>query len=174
MANAPYYNEGLHVGTVLGQGLSEAGTGTAQFLLRVKVLGEVTGDDGSYQPSDRQYERSIYMALTEKTRDFVVDNLKLLGFDGSSMAQLDLSHPKAVSFVGKQVDLWCKHDAYNGKTSEKWSLAMPRKEMESLDAKKMRQLDSLFGKALASKPKSTKPEDENQDPTQITDDDIPF
>jgi hypothetical protein len=191
---APYYAEGLHVGEVVGQNLSKAKTGTVQFVLGVKVLG-VPNDADGYDPHKWQYTRTIYMALTDKTMSFVLEKLKYLGFDGTSLSQLDLAHPKAISFVGNQVDLWCKHDTnQSGDLVEKWNLSsgLPAMQFETLDAKEVRQLDALFGKALkANAPavksasrKAVQPEDENQetmapagfalDGTEITEDDLPF
>lgn len=180
--NGPFYEIGNYVGEVIQQGLTQAKTGTAQFLLRVKILGTPT-DDGAYEPCT-SFERSIYMALTPNTMQYVTPNLKQLGFTGTSLAQLDSgAGEKFQSFIGHQVDLWCSHEDDNsGNKREKWMISSPRQPIElvPVDAKKLRQLDALFGKALKDAPEkvSRKPEDENQDRAhynnpEITDDDLP-
>jgi hypothetical protein len=180
MANKPYYDIGVHMGEVISQGLTKASTGTAQFILRVKILG--VPDGTNYVAHSVQYERSIYMALTEKTMQYVVPKLQQLGFTGQSISQLDPSHPHHQSFVGNQVDLWCAHENDDkGGVREKWNISRPQSAMEitPLDSKQVRELDSLFGRALrqAGTPVlaggATKINHENE-PLGITDDDIPF
>ena len=88
--NGPFYPVGLYQGRVVSQGVGESGTGTPQFVLRIKVLGPVDGDE--YVPSKQQYERTVYMYLTEKTIPFVLETLAILGFEGDNIMQLDPSH----------------------------------------------------------------------------------
>lgn len=178
MANSgPFYDIGVHVGEVISQGLTKANTGTPQFILRVKILGIPEGE--TYSTHRTQYERSIYMALTEKTMQYVVPKLQQLGFTGQSISQLDPSHPHHQSFVGNQVDLWCAHENdTKGGVREKWSISRPQSEMQitPLDSKQVRELDSLFGKALGkSAPSEVATKSNSRDDSlEITDDDIPF
>lgn len=180
----PFYDVGPYIGEILQQGLTTASTGTVQFVLRVKVLGVPAGD--GYTPNRQQYERSIYMALTEKTESFVVPILQKLGFHGGSLATLDPGHPQHQSFLGDQVDLWCSHnDDGKGGTREQWSVSMEgaQRELVPVDPKKLRQLDALFSKSFSgSKAKPARAKEEpapekayfTADSQEITDDDIPF
>ena len=180
MANkGPYYDEGIHVGQVLQQGLTKATTGTFQFVLTIKVLGVADPHDSTtYVPHRTQFQRSIYMAITEKTIEFVVPTLETLGYEGSTFGALDPSHPEYQSFVDKTFDFMCLHEKdQEGNLREKWSVARRAKlpELKPLESREMRQLDALFGRALASKgkkPPVSVPGDANE--TGITDDDIPF
>lgn len=172
----PYYEVGVHVGRVIQQALTESNGGTPQFLLRVKVLGRGLAD-GSYEPHGQQFERSIYLPLTEKTLEWVVPQLQAIGFTGRSIAQLDPDHPQAHSFVGQDIDLYCGRDEYKGVEKEKWGISSGPKEFVSktLDPKALRKLDALFGKALGSKAVPVKPTAPDvEDDTEITDEDIPF
>jgi len=178
MANRPYYDVGLHVGLIVSQQLTEAKTGTAQFVMRVKIMGAPTGD-GGYDPYTNQYERTIYMALTEKTIDFVAPQLQKLGFTGTSLGQLDPNSPNHQSFVNNYADLWCSHkDDQQGNPRESWGISQDQPEREPLDPKKLRQLDSLFGKALRATgkpaPVTVQRPSRVDDINEITDDDIPF
>lgn len=178
MPSKPFYEIGPHVGEVISQALAEAGTGTAQFVLRVKILGTPT-NDGSYESHKTQYERTLYMALTEKTMSWVAPALVQLGFKGTQVSQLDPSHPQHQSFVGDQVDLWCGHREDNkGGWRENWNISnQTERERTPLDAKKTRQLDSLFGKALkqsGAAPATPPPTATRQNNPEISDDDIPF
>ena len=182
----PYYEEGLHAGEVLSQALTKSKTGTVQFVLRCKILGTATEE--GYTPASQQYERTVYMAITAGTIDFVVDTLKSIGYEKQSFKYLDPAVDGAHDFTGQQVDLWCKHDEYKGEQKEKWNISRPReqKPVELLSAAELRQLDALFGKALKggarSAPVKATPQKATavaepeplDDGTFITDDDIPF
>jgi hypothetical protein len=192
----PFYEEGPYVGEIIQQSLSESKSGTPQAVLRVKILG-IPEDDGTFTPVNRQYERTIYMALTPNTIAFQVENLRTAGFEGDKISQFDPSSPDHQDLTGNQINLWCKIEpAFSGDgEQERWQVSKGRQVIENkkpLDSKGLRSLDSLFSKALKATPaptksnkgKQTKPEDENQDAeipdrviddgTEITDLDIPF
>lgn len=177
--NRAYYDEGVHLGEVLQQGLTEAKTGTAQFVLKVKILGATEASDpmDEFAPHGQQYERTIYMPLTDKTVEFVVPQLQTLGFTGKSLGQLDPSHPSHQSLVGVRAKLWCGHKPdQSGDIREKWSISRESAPVTPLEPKKLRQLDALFGKALQGGAKLTpQPSSRVAVADQgITDDDLPF
>lgn len=179
MSNGPFYDIGLHVGQVTSQALTKASTGTPQFVLRVKVMGFPDGEV-SYAPHKQQYERSIYMAITEGTAGFVIDTLECMGYNEGTFGPLDPASSAHHSFVGQQINLWCKHEQnQKGQWQEKWSVSRPRPQQEftPIDKKDIRQLDSLFGKALKQRGPSSKPPmgagKKLDDGTFITDADIP-
>jgi hypothetical protein len=183
MASSPFYQPGQYVAEVTQQALGEAGTGTPQFVLRVKILGRPDpAEPDSYVPV-QQYERTIYRAITENTIDYVMEDLKTLGFAGNSFSDLDPASPNHQSFAGKQIDVYCKHeDDQKGNTREKWGLSGRQKalEVKPLDSKKTRSLDSLFGKNLKTIAQTAKPAAVQRsvavadNPHGITDDDVPF
>jgi hypothetical protein len=192
--SGPQYQEGVHIGEIKNQALSKAKTGNYQVVLGVKILG-IPNEDGSYDPHKFQNARTIYLTITDKTIDFVIPKLEAIGFTGSSFGQIDPAHAQSVNLVGQQVDLWCKHETgQDGQLREKWDISTGLKgvQTEALTTKEIRQLDTLFGKALKNKPQSnvsTKqrsapvkeenvnqegpPEEDSSDPG-ISDDDIPF
>jgi hypothetical protein len=189
MANAPFYGVGLHQGQIVGQGFTKAkSTGNLQLMLQVKILGVPEGN--SYIPHQQQYTRTIYYALTDKTAPFVIEALKTLGYEGETISQLDPGHKSHVSLVGRQCDLWCSYEANQDNTGERerWSISKGAQEIEPMDGKALRQLDSLFGKAFSggAKVKAAQPavtEAQHEQPKdgryfdnspEITDEDIPF
>lgn len=187
----PYYEVGPHFGKVVRQGLTKAKTGTKQFCLTVKVLGVPSGN-GEYDAHTQQHERTIYMALTEKTMPNVVEKLQALRFTGSSLGQLDPSSDRHISFEGQDVDLYCSHELdQQGSPRERWDVSRGATVLTPLTPKETRELDSLFGKALGGvkvqrgvanvvAPELRHPDYESgpqpTDPSDlgITDDDIPF
>src|ERR1700761_5730230 len=192
MPRKPFYDQGPYIGHVLSQALTEAKTGTAQFLLRVKIIGEPDGEGGVTEfAGNQQYERSIYLPLTEKTlepgKGWVLDALSALNFEGDSLAELDPSHPRCHSFVGQDIPLYCSHrDSQDGGTQENWSVSRQREVITAaVDPKKIKKLDALFGKAkrasgasaVKAQPiRSAGSQSDNNDyaDQEITDEDIPF
>lgn len=176
MASVPYYDIGLHVGEITSQALTKAATGNMQFILGVKVLGTPFGD--SYEPHSKQYIRTIYWTITEKTMPFIVEKLQALEFEGTKFSQLDPSSADHISLIRKQVDLWCKHeDTQDGGVKERWDISNggAAKAVEPLTQRETRNLDAMFGKALtAGKPPAKAAAVQHTEDVGITDDDIPF
>lgn len=161
-----FYQEGPYVGEIISQALGKAKTGTPQFILQFKVL-----DGGPV------YTRTIFMAITEKTVEFVVAALEKLGYGAGTFGALDPSHPNHESFVGRQIDVYCRHENdQNGNLREKWSISRGASafKVDPLDNRELRKLDALFGKQLPKPAPVSSPPRPLADGTVITDDDIPF
>ena len=181
----PFYSEGTHTAEIIAQELSASSKkGTPQLVLKVKILG-IPNQDGTYETHREQYERYIYIYLTQGTMPFALETLKTLGFTGTSLKQLDPNEPNHQDLTGGQIDVYCSHEEYEGKDRERWQVSNQQSSQSApIEAKKMRALDALFGKGLreqaGGKPStpvgtSTEPMDTSEYTNQgITDDDIPF
>lgn len=181
--SAPHYAKGRYVCEILNQGLGKAGTGNPQLVLQFKVLGTPDPKDpGAYIVDAHQYERTYYKTITEKTIDYLIEDLKALGVTIQSLRQLDPSTQGFVDLRGKVADFFCNHEPPqdgNG-MREKWGVARMASEfkVEPLESTKMRELDALFGKQLkvafgASAPPAQRPQAAVA-AMEITDDDVPF
>ena len=149
-----YYAEGPYRAEIKEQGLSKSKNDNPQFFLKIVVLESLDINPISYQ----QYERTIFWTVTEKTIDFVVDKLATLGFQGASFRQLDPSHVGHQSFVGQEIEVYCKLETYEGKEREKWDLSFTGGgTQEPLDESEARKLDALFGRKLKDKFGSSAP-----------------
>jgi len=187
-----HYTKGVYLCRGVNQGFGKTNTGNSQFILRFKVLAEVLGD-GTVEPDNQQYERTMYQVLNANTAKFAIENIRKLGFDGDSFVLLDPDTPGFHNFAGEEFQMWCSHDFYNGKESEKWTVATGSSEFKiekPLEKKDLRGLDNLFGKELKAAPKvarqTTAPqavknassvavaEPPDADFGGISDDDIPF
>lgn len=173
MSNGPHYQAGSYIGEVVAQALSKARTGNSQFVLRVKILG--AGSGTSYSRDQNQYERTIFMTITDGTIDYVANALETLGYNRQGFGPLDPSHPHHQSFVGQSVNLYCKHESdQSGNLRERWQVskkpASKALDATPLDQKELHALDAKFGKAIrpASEPVS------RASNSEITDEDIPF
>ena len=175
--NKTFYKEGTYLGEVTDQAISKSSTGTFQFVLRFKVLAQKS-EDGQFYDLDKQYERTMYRAITDKTVEYVVKEVQAMGYEGNGWAGLDPSTPGYHSFAGKEIEVVCKHDEYDNNISEKWEF--PRGatskalEVKHLDSSEKRQLDAMFGKALKGSAKPTPRPAPAQAAAVITDDDVPF
>jgi hypothetical protein len=147
---AAYYKTGLHVGVCVGQfmGQSDNANKTPYFALKFNIRGRV--EDEREIPVD-QGERTVYLYLSEKALDMSVDVVAFLGYDKDSLKFLNPEVDGFYDFSGKEVDLWCKIEEYQGKDTEKWSVSMPRKPVTPIEDKELRRLDSLFGKAIRAR-----------------------
>lgn len=179
MANGPFYAPGVYVCQVTDQALSKASTGTPQFVLKVKVLGKPDPKDpGSYIPVDQQYDRTIFRTITDKTIPYLTEDLKALGFTGSSFRYLDPNVEGAQIFTGTILDCYCKHENdQRGDLRERWSIARQgggKLDVEALDAAEVRKLDALFGKQLKQQPATAPKPAPTAAPLDVSDDDVPF
>jgi hypothetical protein len=147
---AAYYKTGLHVGECVGQfmGQSDNANKTPYFALKFNIRGRVENDREI--PVERG-ERTVYLYLSEKALDMSVDVVAHLGYDKDSLKFLNPEVEGFYNFAGKEVDLWCKIEEYQGKDTEKWSVSMPRKPVTPIEDKELRRLDSLFGKAIRAR-----------------------
>lgn len=180
----PFYDEGLHIGQIIEHRLTKASTGTVQLAIRVKILGLPDAQNpDSYAPHRAQYERTIFMAITEKTMPFVTESIKVMGFEGKKITELDMVDHPEFSMAGTQVDLWCKIEQdQQGNDRERWQISKGNRAMEvkPIDAKAGRQLDALFAKALKTgnfappkKGEQGPPPLKNIHGLEITDSDLP-
>lgn len=176
MGNGPYYPKGNYKGTIIEQALSENDKGTAFVALKVRVDGQPTGME--------DYERTITLYITDSAVPYTVEKLRSLGYDRQSWKDIDPATSNYFNFVGIEASLYCKHEAGEKGTFEKWDISTPRagKALEPIAANKVRQLDMMFGNALksgATAPKAKAPMPVavaagGGDPMEISDDDLPF
>ena len=154
MASKPFYEIGAYVGEVVAQALGKTSTGKPQFVLRFRVLGRPDPKDPHNYIPVQENERTMYRVITEKTTEYLLEDLEVLSYQRTSFGPLDPSHPQHQSFVGQQVEMYCKHENdQNGDLREKWQLSRGASglKVDPLDQKGVRELDALFGKALKAK-----------------------
>jgi hypothetical protein len=179
-----HYNQGPYFCDVTGQQLTKTKNGNPQFELDMQPYAAIQQDGEPLVLDANGPPRTIYMVITEKSGDFVLENLRSIGFAGSSFSQLDadMSKGKVHSFVGQRIRTFCNHETYEGVTREKWMVSSGEKRQnEPLDTASVRKLDALFGKQLKNGAKSSAPAAEKaapppaEDHALVTeDDDIPF
>lgn len=137
-------DKGSYICAITAQGFNEAKTGNPQFWFDFDVQAKKTAD-GQAEQIDPE-KRTYYRVITEKTMPFLLEDLRTIGYEGTSLAVLEPTHPQHVSLVGTVVEMYCGHDTYEGKQKERWGVSQGQPAREPLDKTKLRTLDSLFGK----------------------------
>lgn len=157
------YQPGRYRLKTLGAALGESKGGTPQIELGVEVLGFYV-PDGSFVEGGG--DRTIYLALTDGTLGtpdspgWVYQQLLDLGWEGRSFVELG-------PLAGHVRDGECKHEAYEGKVAEKWSLFRRRgaEAQRPIQDRSLRQLNSKFagllklGKAKQAQPQAAQQAD---------------
>lgn len=177
--NGPFYAKGRYVAEVLEQALGKAQTGTVQFVMKVKILSCLT----PVSDVEQQYDRTIFLAITEKTMEYVVPKLQGIGYTRDSLKFLDANLSNHHSFVGQQIEVFCNHENdREGHLREKWDIAKQGSkplEVTPVESSALRSLDMLFGRAVKQSGGSAataKPKPQPvaaPDPHEISDDDFP-
>ena len=153
-----FYEPGRYLGKITRQKLGQSSTGNPQIVLSFEVLGKINPSDpeGELLSVAANYERTMYQSITEKTIDFVVENLDRLGWVGSSWGDFDEDSSRCCDLRGNEVAFSCKHEAHyqTGEMHERWSVAGDGVAVKPLESSEVRKLDAMFGKALKGRGKS--------------------
>ena len=114
-----FYPEGSYTCRVTKQRFAlSPKKGTTAFVLEFLVL-KCVGDPDSELSSQ---SRTVEFWLTNNTVVRVRADLRLLGFTGSRLSELDPESPDYFSFVGFEVIMYCRHGQDgDGNPREEWS-----------------------------------------------------
>ena len=146
-----FYDAGKYVCEITAQKLTTSKNGNYQVVIQFEPRGFVE-KDGSITDSTDGYERSMYMALTEKAAEITRDKLITLGMRFSDWAQVDESHPECCSLIGETVVLDCSHEEWEGKVRERWNTTYMPREIKSVDAEGASDVQAQFGHLLENMP----------------------
>lgn len=184
----PFYDADRYLVRITNQALGSTSKGNIQLVVSFLVLGKPDpANPENYFPAKQQLERRFYRVINENTIEFVLEDLRALGFSGDSFAQLDPSSPNHFSFKDLELEMYCGHGRDDkGEVREEWSIARGGGPLvkEAAPGEKVRQLDYAFGARLRSlrektAPMASAPRPPKQQPVaagnlEITDDDVPF
>lgn len=147
---------GLYKVRACGQAFSETSKKNPQFELRFFILGryDIERPDGHLIPCGNE-QRTYFRAITEKTVDFFIEDMRALGWEGRSFQELDPEFESPHLFAC-EFDAICKHDSYEGKPKEEWMICRPR-QTTPLEKKTLRGLDALYGAKLRETAKARPP-----------------
>ncbi|MAH46991.1 hypothetical protein CMI37_14285 [Candidatus Pacearchaeota archaeon] len=160
-----YYEPGEYWAEILNHGLTESRKlKTPQLFVTMRVLGTVNPEEpDKYDPVQRQYERTIYKPLTDKTVAFVMDFLVAIGFTGERYADFDLLNGGSCDLRGNSIKVYCEHETYNAKEQERWNLSRGSR-VQPMEQTAVSRLDSLFGQELRSRMRGKKKNSKKETP----------
>jgi hypothetical protein len=168
-----HYEAGDYRAKIVRQGFSESkNKSTPFFFIEIEPFESL----GANTLPEKIYKRSIDWYCTEKTMSFTIEKLRSLGWEGTKLAELEPGHPSHHSFVGNDVQVYCKiEDGF-----DRFDLA--REGAGGGGGPELKvgiasQLDKLFGKSLiASVPKTKAPPRPKPPAAEgvAEDDEIPF
>jgi hypothetical protein len=149
---ATHFMPGKYRARITDQGFSISKKENPVFFLELQVLATVAKDGTSTacEPLRRTYRK----AITEKTVSWLRHDLKALDVEPASFAQLDPQEPGAIKLIGREIDVWCRHEPYQDELTERWELCPPRPRAGGDD---VRRLDESLGHLLkkGAKPPAT-------------------
>lgn len=120
--------------------------GTPYFHASFKPVAYIA-DDGTEVSEIPDATRDLTLYLTENSVEGAVRDLRKIGFDGKAFSALDPSTPNYFKLEGREIELECKHEVFEGRTQERWQVPLPPRHSE-LKADDRKGLDKLFGKHL--------------------------
>jgi hypothetical protein len=151
-------DSGKYRGRVVDYGVFESTAGKQHKTVFVafELLSKYASDTEALIPCPGE-KRTYIKAITPKTIDWVLADLKAIGYDRVAFRYLDPEVPDAVNLFGREVDVDCDHEVYEGKTRERWSIhrepsrkKLGRDELAALDAQYADNLRRAFGGAKAA------------------------
>ena len=88
--------------------------------------------------------RTYYKAITPKTIGWLLADLKAIGYDRPGLEYLDPEAPGAADLFGREIDVVCEHETYEGQTRERWSIHRERTR-EKIGREGLARLDAQYG-----------------------------
>jgi hypothetical protein len=86
-------------------------------------------DEGT--PLEKPATRSLRRVLSPQNVDWLLGDVRQLGFEGKDLRQLDPDNPNAFDFGGKQFVARCVYKDYQDKTYEEWRIEKQSKKADT-------------------------------------------
>lgn len=106
-----------------GFGVTTSAKKTPFFEAAFKVIAAVDPVNKTETAVEQQYVRKVTIYLTEKTKPYAMDQLKALGWDGSSLTRLDRNKPGYQDLEGNEFLGYVKHEPKDDKVYENWNIS---------------------------------------------------
>jgi hypothetical protein len=136
------YRKGKYRAIILDQWFDESRKKkTPGFFLLLKIVKRYGAKDEL--EACPEYERTYQQYLANETGvNILLGDLKAIGVQITDPTQLLPDAPGAVRLAGKEIDVQCEIEMYNGQERERWRIARSQTKM-TLDA--VRALNDKFG-----------------------------
>jgi hypothetical protein len=154
--------EGDYRARVEDYGVSPADSGGQHptAFIKFKLIGRYA--DGGVLEECPASVRHYFKAVTANTYEWVLRDLKKVGYDREGIDGFDPEAPGAPNLFGREFDVHCTHEEYKGETKERWSVGRRPRPRKRVDRDVLAGLDAKFGKKKSG-PKSGGPADSGDD-----------
>jgi hypothetical protein len=113
--------------------------GTLKFALGIQIFQDLDNDSLCMQ-----FEREIYWWITEKSLPWVMYDLRVLGYQGQTLSDLDPDTTGFHNFHGLELEVSCNYEkCLDGEVRERWKLTARRENLR--DKSRLRQFDRILG-----------------------------
>lgn len=140
------YSEGLFKCKATAWGLTETSNGHPKFGMNFDVIGHIDSNrsDASPLPCEPGTGRWT-ITVTDNSADWLIQTVQHLGYDRDDLLGLDPDSDNAFNFEGVDFIAKCKHEEYQGRQQEKWSVVLPPKK---LSASKLAELNERMARKV--------------------------
>jgi hypothetical protein len=127
------YQEGKYRAVILDQAFEKASTGSPRFVLKLQIQGCYNAQ-GNLDPC-QQLKRTYSQTLNNETGiSILLADLKAMGVNVEDLSQLHPGLEGSISLVGRQVDVSCRHESYQGRMVERWGINRPKLTLAAVQA----------------------------------------
>jgi hypothetical protein len=138
------YEKGIYHARIEDQDFEvSSSTGSARFVLKLGLLGRYNAQD-DLEPCP-QLQRTYRQTLNEIGVRILSADLRAMGVEVNDLTQLHPGLDGHISLVGKEVDVTCHHEPYQGRMVERWTIGRRRLNLGALQA-----LQGQFGHLLSA------------------------
>lgn len=149
-------------GTIVDHKIGSAGTGNKQLVFTCNVTHELD-EEGNKIALNTPLTRTVFRTITGNTVNRLVQELRLLGYQGNGFSQLDKESCDAQDFIdlsGTEVELRCSENNYKGNQNERWDFRFEGLSqgvnVQRAAAEEVRALDAEFADMFSSIPAAPK------------------
>jgi hypothetical protein len=125
---------------------SQAGQQLPTVFILFELVGQYDPDTGDLLDCPLE-SRSYYKSISPKTIDWLLSDLKAIGYDRPGLEYLDPEVPGAADLFGREIDVVCDQENYDGRTRERWSIHRERTR-EKIGREGLARLDAQYGEQI--------------------------
>jgi hypothetical protein len=156
------YQPGHYLARVISQYFGESQrTGTPKFCLVIRITRNLDNVDAYCAP----VQKEIVWWITDKNVEWVMRDLRSLGYTGTTLYGLHPEERGSHDFRGQDVEVVCVHEEdEDGRVWERWRLSAPTTRLK--DKAKLRRLDRILTGTTEAGTDVSRPD--------VLDDEVPF
>lgn len=139
---------GKYRGRITDYGVTQslAGQKLPTVFVTFELVGRYDPETGEVEPCSPE-SRTYFKSISPRTIDWLLADLKTIGFDKPGLEYLDPEAPDAADLFGREIDIVCQHETYDGRDRERWSIHRERTR-EKINRQSLARLDAQFSEKI--------------------------